>query len=314
MSIKRNDKDFPYIDLGNGFMIYVQAEEYTDPALKAKAEKELNETPENVEKSLSELRALLKTDKDLFVPVENDPYLITFLRANQYIPQKTFQMIQNAYRLKSKSKEYYENTPNPSSIRHVFDEGMIWFMPERDANDGAAICVVEVGKKWNTAKVSIIELIAAIRICVECALLDPETQLHGIKVIFDTEGLSMSQIAQNTPKHACMILDWVQKSCPFRLRGVHVVNNSMLFNILFAIFKPFISKELREKIFFHNKDWKSLAKQISPSCLRPKYGGTLAAPEYEGQLLGDFMQLYDKHFDTLDAYGYVDGAGQRRSK
>lgn len=150
MSIKRNDKDFPYIDLGNGFMIYVQAEEYTDPALKAKAEKELNETPENVEKSLSELRTLLKTDKDLFVPVENDPYLITFLRANQYIPQKTFQMIQNAYRLKSKSKEYYENTPNPSSIRHVFDEGMIWFMPERDANDGAAICVVEVGSEYET--------------------------------------------------------------------------------------------------------------------------------------------------------------------
>lgn len=99
---------------------------------------------------------------------------------------------------------------------------------------------------------SIIELIAAIRICVECALLDPETQLHGIKVIFDTEGLSMSQIAQNTPKHACMILDWVQKSCPFRLRGVHVVNNSMLFNILFAIFKPFISKELREKVSHFN--------------------------------------------------------------
>lgn len=105
-------------------------------------------------------------------------------------------------------------------------------------------------EKWNTSKVSIIELIAAIRISLECALLDPETQLHGVKVIFDTEGLSMSQIAQNTPKHACMILDWVQKACPFRLRGVHVVNNSMLFNILFAIFKPFVSKELREKVSF----------------------------------------------------------------
>lgn len=147
MSIKRNDKDFPYIDLGNGFMIYVQAEEYTDPILKAKAEKELNETSENVEKALSELRTLLKAEKDLFIPVENDQYLITFLRANEYVPQKTFQMIQSAYRLKMKSKEYYENTPNPSSIRHVFDEGMIWFMPERDA-DGAAICVVEVGSEY----------------------------------------------------------------------------------------------------------------------------------------------------------------------
>ncbi|XP_065094086.1 clavesin-1-like [Ochlerotatus camptorhynchus] len=313
MSIKRNEKDYPYIDLGQGYTIHVQADEFTDPELKAKAEKELNETPENVEKALTELRNLLKAEKDLFVPVENDSFLVTFLRPCLYDSAKAFQMIQYVYRLKAKSSEYYENTPNPSSVRHVFDEEMIWFMPERDA-DGAALCVVEVGKKWNTSKVSIIELIAAIRISVECALLDPETQLHGIKVIFDTEGLSMSQIAQNTPKHACMILDWVQKACPFRLQGVHVVNNSMLFNILFAIFKPFISKELREKIFFHNKDWKSLAKQISPSCLRPKYGGSLPAPEYEGRLLGDFLQLYDKHFDTLDSYGYVDAASQRRSK
>ncbi|XP_055547877.1 clavesin-1-like [Wyeomyia smithii] len=305
MSIKRNEKDYPYIDLGNGFTIFVQADEYTDPVLKAKAAREINETPENVEKSLSQLRELLKTEPTLFVPTESDAFLVKFLRPCHYDARKAFQMIQFAFRMKAKSREYYENTSTPSSVRHVFDEGMIWFMPDRDS-DGAALCVVEVGKKWNTSKVSIVELIAAIRISVEAALLDPETQLSGMKVIFDTEGLSMAQIAQNSPKHAGMILDWVQKACPFRLRSIHVVNNSMIFNILFAIFKPFISKELREKIHFHNKDWNSLAKLIDPACLRPKYGGTLAAPEYEGRLLGDFLQLYDKYFDSLEAYGYED--------
>ncbi|KAL1398960.1 hypothetical protein pipiens_002306 [Culex pipiens pipiens] len=313
MSIKRNEQDVPYIELGEEFKIYVQADEYTDPKLLAKAAAEINETPERVQEALAELRELLKQEPDLHIPLEDDKFLRKFLRACKYDVQKTYQMIQFAYRMKINGKEYYENTPNPSSIRHVFDEGMIWYMPERDA-DGAAVCVVEVGKKWNTAKVSIIELIAAIRFSVEAALLDPETQLHGMKVIFDTEGLSMAQIAQNTPKHACMILDWAQKACPFRLRGVHVVNNSMLFNILFAIFKPFISKELRDVIFFHNKDWKSLAKHVNPSCLRPKYGGSLAAPEYEGRLLGDFLQLYDKYFDTLDGYGYAEGSQKRKSK
>ncbi|XP_058819700.1 clavesin-1-like [Topomyia yanbarensis] len=312
MSIKRNEKDYPYIDLGDGYTIYVQADEYTDPALKAKAERELNETPENVKNALAQLRELLRAETTLFVPIESDAFLVKFLRACRYDARKAFQMIQFTYRLKAKSKEYYENTPNPSSVRHVFEEGMVWFMPERDS-DGAALCVIEVGKKWNTSKVSIIELIAAIRLCVEVALLDPETQLHGMKVIFDTDGLSMAQIAQNSPKHARMILDWVQKASPFRMQGIHVVNNSMIFNILFAIFKPFISKELREKIFFHNKDWNSLTKLINPACLRPKYGGTLAAPEYEGRLLGDYLQLYDKYFDALDAYGYEE-CTKRRSK
>ncbi|XP_055598961.1 clavesin-1-like [Uranotaenia lowii] len=310
MSIKQDDKDYFYIDLGQGYEIKVQADEYTDPALKAKAAAEINESPEVMERALTELREQLRNEPGLFLPLESDAFLLRFLRPNRYSVEDTLKMIRCAYRLKQRSKEYYENTPNPSSVRHVFDLGMIWFMPERDS-DGAAICVVEVGKKWDTSKVSIVELIAAIRICVEAALLDPETQLCGMKVIFDTEGLSMSQIAQNTPKHACMILDWVQKACPFRLKGVHVVNNSMLFNVLFAIFKPFISKELREKIFFHNKDWKSLTKQINPDCLRPKYGGTCAAPEYEGRLIADFLQHYDKYFDTLDTYGYQD---DRRSK
>lgn len=146
MSIQRNEKDYPYIDLGEGYSIYVQADEYTDPELKAKAEKELNETPENVEKALTELRKLLKSETNLFIPVENDSFLVTFLRPCLYDPAKAFQMIQSAYRLKAKSSEYYENTPNPSSVRHVFDEGMIWFFPERDA-DGAALCVIEVGSE-----------------------------------------------------------------------------------------------------------------------------------------------------------------------
>lgn len=146
MSIKRNEKDYPYIDLGEEFKLYVQADEYTEPALKAKAEKELNETPENVEKALAELRNLVKEEKDLFIPVENDAFLVKFLRPCLYDPAKAFQMIRNAYRLKTKGAEYYENTPNPTSVRHVFDEGMIWFMPERDT-DGAALCVVEVGSE-----------------------------------------------------------------------------------------------------------------------------------------------------------------------
>lgn len=146
MSIKRNEQDYPYIDLGNDYKIYVQADEYTDPQLKARAERELNETPENVERSLAQLRELLRAEKSLFVPTESDSFLVKYLRPCCYDAEKAFQMIQAAYRLKIKGGEYYKNTPNPSSVRHVFDAGMVWFMPEKDA-DGAVLCVVEVGSE-----------------------------------------------------------------------------------------------------------------------------------------------------------------------
>uniref|UniRef100_A0A182P2T2 CRAL-TRIO domain-containing protein n=1 Tax=Anopheles epiroticus TaxID=199890 RepID=A0A182P2T2_9DIPT len=148
------------------------------------------------------------------------------------------------------------------------------------------------------------DVVALFRINIEASLMDPLVQVNGIRIIFDFDGLSMSHVAQASPKHAMVSLQWIQKCCPLQLKSIHIVNNSMLFNVLFTIFKPFISKELRDKMHFHNRDYSGLTKCISAKCLPPAYGGTLDAPECEGQLLGDFMQLYDKHYEAMDAFGY----------
>lgn len=57
MSLLIDDNGVPYIQLGK-YQIKLETQELTGE-LKAKAEQELRETPENVEKGLKELKALI---------------------------------------------------------------------------------------------------------------------------------------------------------------------------------------------------------------------------------------------------------------
>lgn len=114
-------------------------------------------------------------------------------------------------------------------------------------------------------------------------MLEPATQIHGAVVIFDMDGLSLQQTWQFTPPFAKRIVDWLQDSVPLRVKAIHVVNQPKIFNMVFALFKPFFREKLRNRIVFHGTDRESLFKHIDSKCLPKQYDGILEYPQINGE-------------------------------
>lgn len=158
-------------------------------------------------------------------------------------------------------------------------------------------------ERWKHKEVSLDEVFKGCVIFLEAATLEPETQVHGAVVIFDMDGLSLQQTWQFTPGFAKRIVDWLQDSVPMRIKGIHIINQPKIFQIVFALFKPFLREKLRNRIYFHGNDLASLHKYITPKCLPPNYGGTSQIPRVNGDEWFEMLRQCDREYKAINSYG-----------
>lgn len=158
-------------------------------------------------------------------------------------------------------------------------------------------------ERWKHKECSLDEVFKGCVLFLEAATLEPETQVHGAVVIFDMDGLSLQQTWQFTPAFAKRIVDWLQDSVPMRIKGIHIVNQPKIFNIVFALFKPFLREKLRNRIYFHGTDLPALHKHIEPKYLPSAYGGTSQIPRVNGPEWYDMLRQTDKEYKAINSYG-----------
>ncbi|XP_058988129.1 alpha-tocopherol transfer protein-like isoform X1 [Musca domestica] len=277
--------------------------ELGEPTEKTKevALRELRETPENRQKGLEELNKLLDGEPNLKCP-RDDLFLLRFLRTCKYYPDSAFKLIKNYYSFKLKHADVYKDL-KPSNEKNVFDHNVIVVFPNRDQL-GRRVAVLELGKNWKHKQVALDEVFKAAVLYLEAAMWEPETQINGVVVIFDMDGLSLQQTWQFTPAFAKRIVDWLQDSVPLRVKAIHVVNQPKIFNVVFSLFKPFLREKLRSRIYFHGTDRQSLYKHMSPECLPAVYGGTRKEPRFNGDQWYKLLVQAEKEYEAINTYGY----------
>ncbi|XP_058819702.1 retinaldehyde-binding protein 1-like [Topomyia yanbarensis] len=304
MALRFDDDKMPYIDLGSGLRIELDFAEYSDKMSLEKASEELRETADVVESSLRELRELLKDEKNLNIPINDDTFLIRFLRPRKYYAESAYELIKGYYKMKAK-KDFILDNISAKAITVALEERVIQLYPKRDQH-GRRIVYMETGASWNCSKVPFPELIRAQHALLTLLSLEPSTQLNGLVVIANFDKLSFSHLGQFAPKFMKNVLDCGQQYTPLRIKSIHLINNAKLFNMLFKICKPFLGQKWGQRIHFHGSNMGSLHKEIDPDSLPVKLGGNCDLPEYDGKVLVEFMEQFQEKFDELNSYGYVD--------
>ncbi|CAG9098143.1 unnamed protein product [Plutella xylostella] len=301
MKLEFNDDGSPYVMWGDN-KIELEKKPITEKYYKEIAETELRETPEVVEKALKELRVLLAGEKNLHVPLDRDDFLMKFLRPCKFYAESAFKRIQAYYKFRLAHAEYCRDLTS-TAIRAAFHHSVISILAPRDQH-GRRIMLVESGERWNPREVSLSEMFRGVQLGLESAMVEPRTQVCGVVVILDVKGLSLTHIMQFTPSFAKMVVDWIQDCTPIRLKAVHIINQPFIFNMLFALFKPFLREKLRKRIYFHGADRASLLAHVDARALRRRHGGALPDPEIPGELLWKMLNYYEDNFQLANSYGY----------
>ncbi|KAL0274469.1 UNVERIFIED_CONTAM: hypothetical protein PYX00_006882 [Menopon gallinae] len=264
-----------------------------EPEDKERALTELRESPETVEAGLKELRQLL-ADEGLNYPSDKDVDLQVFLRPCKYYAESAFERMRKFYKFKLEHPEYCQDL-TPTHVKEAFYSNMFTILPCRNKN-GERVLIVEAGEKWDTGTCTVNEIFRSGLLIFEAAISEPKTQISGVRVIVDARGLTYTHFWQFSTSFIMDVSHWMKECAPIRLKGIHIVNQPYLFNIIFSLFQSFLDEKIKTRIHMHGTDFEELHKHICSRILPTEYGGTQKIPLDKGKELHEYLLSFDNEF------------------
>ncbi|XP_022914322.1 alpha-tocopherol transfer protein-like [Onthophagus taurus] len=259
------------------------------------AAEELRETPENVAAGLKELKDLLAADTSITYDTSDD-FLMIFLRPTKFYAKSAYELMKRIADFKKKHYELFGEL-SPEMEKDVFmNTDVLNIFPNRD-HKGRRILMVKMGGNWKPSEISTDQILKILYMLHLAAMLEPETQIRGAVVIMDYKDMGMKQVTAVSPGFAMKLMTFIQEAMPLRLKEIHMVNNPMLFNMVWKIIKPLVKEKLNKRIHFHGSKMDSLHGFIPPSHLPEDYGGQLPKINYGGKDWYPAVEGHLAHFE-----------------
>lgn len=147
-------------------------------------------------------------------------------------------------------RDYAETLKNlmPEDEKDAFVNNNVVNVLTNHDQDGRRVLLIHCGKLWDPKKVSSEQLFRIFYLIHLAGLIEENTQVRGVVVIMDFEGLGMAQVRALTPAWSKRLLTFIQQAMPLRLKQVHIVNQPFIFNMVWTLFKPFVQEKLNKRV------------------------------------------------------------------
>ncbi|XP_022695180.1 clavesin-1-like isoform X2 [Varroa jacobsoni] len=133
-------------------------------------------------------------------------------------------------------------------------------------------------------------------------LRDPEVQVRGFRMVVDLKKFSFKYIRYVPTSLAKVMGESSSGAMPVTIRGVHVINEPVWYQVLMKMIAPFLT-DGESVTQTHGNDLASLHRIIDRSILPKEFGGAQGSVVFETQVMEEFYAR-DKEILAASRFGY----------
>lgn len=217
----------------------------------------------------------------------SDEFLIKFLRAKQFNVESSFKRLCNYLQLRNEHPELFKL---PSAVIDVIKAGVFEILEHLPSGEA----LITVKAKNVDPKIDLNHLFAAQIAFTELVLLNPKFQIKGIVWAVDSRGFGWRHAKRlMNPWFIKTGLDIVDRCLPLKANKAYFCYTGAFTPMVWNFAKPFLPKELRDKLFLMGHDLSQLHQDISRDDLPENFGGNLELPAnlYSNQVTKNLKEL-----------------------
>ncbi|XP_018897338.1 clavesin-2 isoform X2 [Bemisia tabaci] len=235
---------------------------------------ELNKEPDFPVNDLEELREFVRSSPEL--PNIPDKRLIQFHFACYYNMDDTKRCIRTYYDCFKKYTDFFDDRrlaePSVNKIKALVHQ---YASPVRTPEDSQIIVakLVNTDTTHYTYDIALKYFIMAIEASIH---------LYGVakhtEVVIDYRDLTFRHMLKVNIGTIRKIIKVYEEALPIRAKAIHIINVNFYISKIVNIARPFVSKELFDKVKFYTEDQIVDFRAVVPESVLPKeFGGTLGS-------------------------------------
>ncbi|XP_062554101.1 alpha-tocopherol transfer protein-like [Armigeres subalbatus] len=242
-------------------------------SLSKKAQNELNEVPERIHEDLKILRQWIAQSPHLR-PRVDDQFLVAFLRGCKYSLERTKAKLDLYYTVRTVCPELIR-TRDPENVRTraIIRLGVGLPLPHTATPDSPRIVLVRPAA-YNTSQFSIEEVIRVSTMTHDIMLIEDDNFVIAGQIgILDLANVTVDHFLQFSPTFVKKMTMMSQEASPLRQKGFHYINTPCGFEVVFNMFKGFMSEKNQSRLYVHGQDLESFYRHVPRRLLPAEYGG-----------------------------------------